>query len=102
MVNSWGNCDNAGGEELRHLRTNFYLETAFNFIWASSPILCVLSLSSDPFNFFQKSQMETDRGVFFIASFYTYTVVMEQELTPATAFASLAVWNELRFVIFFS
>lgn len=31
-----------------------------------------------------------------LASFYTYTVVMQEELTPATAFASLAVWNELR------
>lgn len=32
-------------------------------------------------------------------SFYVYTKVMEQELTPSVAFASLAVWNELRSVL---
>ncbi|KAL8277515.1 hypothetical protein RQP46_010070 [Phenoliferia psychrophenolica] len=62
-------------EELRHLRRNFMLEVSFNAIWSASPILCVL------------------------VSFYVYTQVMGRELTPSTAFASLAVWNELRFAL---
>ncbi|KAM0789106.1 hypothetical protein ACM66B_003161 [Microbotryomycetes sp. NB124-2] len=61
--------------ELGHLRRNFLLEVAFNGIWSVSPILCVL------------------------VSFYVYVVVMKQELTPSKAFASLAVWNELRFAL---
>ncbi|KAK4052550.1 hypothetical protein OIO90_004318 [Microbotryomycetes sp. JL221] len=61
--------------ELSHLRRNFYLEVAFNGIWSVSPILCVL------------------------VSFYVYTTVMGQDLTPSKAFASLAVWNELRFAL---
>lgn len=63
-----------GGEELKHLRHNFLLEVAFNAIWGISPILCVL------------------------VSFYVYTSpsFMGQELSPSIAFASLAVWNELR------
>lgn len=62
-------------EELKQLRRNFLLEVAFNAIWSVSPILCVL------------------------VSFYVYTSVMGQELTPSIAFASLAVWNELRFAL---
>lgn len=62
-------------EELKQLRRNFLLEVAFNAIWSVSPILCVL------------------------VSFYVYTTVMGQELTPSVAFASLAVWNELRFAL---
>ncbi|KAK4047906.1 hypothetical protein OIV83_005089 [Microbotryomycetes sp. JL201] len=61
--------------ELAHLRRNFLLEVAFNAIWSVSPILCVL------------------------VSFYVYAAVMKQELTPSVAFASLAVWNELRFAL---
>ncbi|KAK4700303.1 hypothetical protein P7C70_g5949, partial [Phenoliferia sp. Uapishka_3] len=62
-------------EELRHLRRNFMLEVSFNAIWSASPILCVL------------------------VSFYVFTKIMGRELTPSTAFASLAVWNELRFAL---
>lgn len=65
----------ARDEELRFLKRNFYLEVAFQFIWTASPILCVL------------------------VSFYVYTVVMGERLTPSTAFAALAVWNELRFAL---
>jgi len=64
----------AGNEELKHLRHNFLLEVVFDAIWSVSPILCVL------------------------VSFYVFTSVMERELTPSIAFASLAVWNELRCV----
>ncbi|KAM0756050.1 P-loop containing nucleoside triphosphate hydrolase protein [Meredithblackwellia eburnea MCA 4105] len=62
-------------EELKHLRTNFMLEVSFNAIWSVSPILCVL------------------------VSFYVFTMVMGRDLTPSIAFASLAVWNELRFAL---
>ena len=65
----------ARDEELKYLRRNFFLEIAFNFIWGSSPILCIL------------------------AAFSYYTIVMEQKLDPSTAFASLAVFNELRFAL---
>lgn len=62
-------------EELKHLRRNFLLEVAFNAIWSVSPILCVL------------------------VSFWVYTSFQGQELTPSIAFASLAVWSELRFAL---
>ncbi|KAI5478748.1 ATP-binding cassette transporter [Pseudohyphozyma bogoriensis] len=67
----------ARGEELKQLRRNFYLEVGFNAIWSISPILCVL------------------------VSFWVFTSdrFMGRELTPSIAFASLAVWNELRFAL---
>lgn len=82
----------AGNEELKHLRHNFLLEVSFNAIWSASPILCVLGefFSSD---FLIYADMPHT------VSFYVYTKVMGQELTPSTAFASLAVWNELRFAL---
>ena len=67
--------EQARAEELKQLRRNFYLEVIFQAIWGVSPILCVL------------------------VSFGTYTIVMKQDLTPSTAFAALAVWNELRFAL---
>ncbi|GAA6039699.1 hypothetical protein JCM8097_001359 [Rhodosporidiobolus ruineniae] len=65
----------ARADELHQLRNNFLLEVCFSGIWSISPILCVL------------------------ISFWAYTspLLMNQELTPSTAFASLAIWNELRF-----
>jgi ABC-type multidrug transport system fused ATPase/permease subunit len=81
-------------EELAHLRWNFYLEVAFQFIWTASPILCVLG------EFFISSlERITDINDEDTVSFYVYTVTMGQELTPSVAFASLAVWNELRFAL---
>lgn len=64
-----------GAEELGHLRRNFLLEVGFNALWSVSPILCVL------------------------VSFWVYTSIIGKELTPSVAFASLAVWNELRFAL---
>ncbi|GAA5957081.1 hypothetical protein JCM21900_000787 [Sporobolomyces salmonicolor] len=63
--------------ELTQLRRNFFLEVSFQAIWSISPILCVL------------------------VSFWAYTspALMGKTLTPSTAFASLAVWNELRFAL---
>ncbi|GAA5861561.1 hypothetical protein JCM8547_008073 [Rhodosporidiobolus lusitaniae] len=65
----------ARDHELKTLRTNYFLEVMFQLVWGVSPILCVC-LS------------------FFI---YTSPTFMNQTLTPSTAFASLAIWNELRF-----
>ncbi|GAA5837403.1 hypothetical protein JCM5353_002686 [Sporobolomyces roseus] len=63
--------------ELAQLRWNFILEVSFQAIWSISPILCVLM------------------------SFWAYTspLLMGKNLTPSIAFASLAVWNELRFAL---
>ncbi|GAA6061872.1 hypothetical protein JCM10212_000513 [Sporobolomyces blumeae] len=63
--------------ELAQLRWNFVLEVSFQAIWSISPILCVL------------------------VSFWAYTspLLMDRALTPSVAFASLAVWNELRFAL---
>lgn len=82
-----------GNEELKHLRHNFLLEVSFNAIWSASPILCVLgeSLISLSLRIYADATISV--------SFYVYTKVMGQELTPSTAFASLAVWNELRFAL---
>ncbi|GAA6021159.1 hypothetical protein JCM10207_008338 [Rhodosporidiobolus poonsookiae] len=65
----------ARSDELKQLRWNFWLEVSFQAIWSVSPILCVL------------------------VSFWAYTspLLMNRELTPSVAFASLAVWNELEF-----
>ncbi|GAA5944109.1 uncharacterized protein JCM15063_005316 [Sporobolomyces koalae] len=63
--------------ELAQLRWNFILEVSFQAIWSISPILCIL------------------------VSFWAYTspLLMGKTLTPSVAFASLAVWNELRFAL---
>ncbi|GAA5991895.1 hypothetical protein JCM10908_002259 [Rhodotorula pacifica] len=67
----------ARADELASLRHNYFLEVSFQGIWTISPILCVL------------------------VSFWAYTspLLMGQTLTPSTAFAALAVWNELRFAL---
>ncbi|GAA5841427.1 hypothetical protein JCM3766R1_004081 [Sporobolomyces carnicolor] len=63
--------------ELAQLRWNYLLEVSFQAIWSISPILCIL------------------------VSFWAYTspLLMNKNLTPSVAFASLAVWNELRFAL---
>ncbi|KAH8926904.1 P-loop containing nucleoside triphosphate hydrolase protein [Atractiella rhizophila] len=65
----------ARGEELRQQRNNFLLEIAFNFTWATSPVICIL------------------------VTFLVYTKVEGHELTPARAFTALAVFNELKFAL---
>ncbi|GAA6024648.1 hypothetical protein JCM8202_000420 [Rhodotorula sphaerocarpa] len=67
----------ARSDELAALRYNYFLEVSFQGIWTISPILCVL------------------------VSFWAYTspFLMNRVLTPSTAFAALAVWNELRFAL---
>ncbi|GAA5895239.1 hypothetical protein JCM6882_006625 [Rhodosporidiobolus microsporus] len=64
-------------DELAQLRWNFWLEILFQGIYSVSPILCIL------------------------VSFWAYTspLLMGQELTPSVAFASLAIFNELKFSI---
>ena len=58
-------------EELKQQRYIYLLEVAFNFIWGSSPVACV------------------------VVSFYVYTKIMGRDLTPSIAFTSLAVFHEL-------
>jgi ABC-type bacteriocin/lantibiotic exporter with double-glycine peptidase domain len=62
-------------EEIRQQRKNYMLEVAFNLIWSTSPITCVL------------------------VSFFVYTKIMHQSLTPSIAFTSLAVFHELEYAI---
>ncbi|GAA5837596.1 hypothetical protein JCM11251_002021 [Rhodosporidiobolus azoricus] len=64
-------------DELAQLRWNFWLEIFFQGIYSVSPILCIL------------------------VSFWAYTspLLMNRELTPSVAFASLAIFNELKFSI---
>lgn len=65
----------ARDEELRQQRSIYMLEVLWDFIWGASPIACI------------------------VVSFYVYTKIMERDLTPAVAFTSLAIFNELRFAI---
>lgn len=107
-------------EELKHLKWNFTLEVAFQFIWTASPILCILgslcfllsifcysfltdtetaSLFFDHANLLFASLVFLSLIMTIAVSFYVYTITMGQVLSPSTAFAALAVWNELRFAL---
>lgn len=65
----------ASTAELRAQKQQFALEVVFELLWNISPVTCSLT------------------------AFFLYTKVQGHELTPATAFASLAVFNELRFAL---
>ncbi|CAK9783969.1 P-loop containing nucleoside triphosphate hydrolase protein [Cutaneotrichosporon oleaginosum] len=62
-------------EELGWQRRNFQIELAFDVLWAFTPILVT------------------------IVSFVHYTVIRGEKLTPAVAFTSIAVFDELRFAL---
>ncbi|BEI79510.1 hypothetical protein CcaverHIS002_0100390 [Cutaneotrichosporon cavernicola] len=62
-------------EELAWQRRNFQIEFAFDVLWAFTPILVT------------------------IVSFIHYTVIRGERLTPAIAFTSIAVFDELRFAL---
>jgi ABC-type multidrug transport system fused ATPase/permease subunit len=62
-------------EELAWQRRNFQIEIAFDVLWAFTPILVT------------------------IVSFVHYTVIRGEKLTPAVAFTSIAVFDELRFAL---
>ncbi|KAJ3748238.1 multidrug resistance-associated ABC transporter [Lentinula raphanica] len=61
--------------ELKYQRLNYIIETCFNAIWNASPILVTL------------------------VSFWHFTVVRGEDLTPSIAFTSIMVFNELKFAL---
>ncbi|KAG5641019.1 hypothetical protein DXG03_006372 [Asterophora parasitica] len=62
-------------KELKYQKLNYSIETLWNAIWNGSPILVTL------------------------VSFWHYTVVRQQFLTPSTAFTSIIVFNEMKFAL---
>ncbi|CAM0141904.1 hypothetical protein VKS41_004394 [Umbelopsis sp. WA50703] len=62
-------------QELDQLKLTFLLEVGFNLLWLGSPLLVT------------------------IVSFWAYTKLEGNELTAATAFTAIAVFNELRFAL---
>ncbi|CAE6433200.1 unnamed protein product [Rhizoctonia solani] len=63
--------------ELMHQKRNYLIETLFNAIWNSTPVITLVTL----------------------ISFFHFTVIREQTLTPSIAFTSLTVFNEMRFAL---
>ncbi|CAJ0839778.1 5066_t:CDS:2, partial [Entrophospora sp. SA101] len=61
--------------ELVHLRKNFLFLLAFNFIWLLSPVLVS------------------------IVSFAVFSKIQGNVLTPSIVFTSIAIFNEIRFVL---
>ncbi|KAI0631359.1 ABC transporter type 1, transmembrane domain-containing protein [Trametes polyzona] len=61
--------------ELKYQRLNYIIEVLWNAIWNGSPILVTL------------------------VSFWHYTVVRKQVLTPSVAFTSISVFNEMKFAL---
>ncbi|KAK7463002.1 hypothetical protein VKT23_007584 [Stygiomarasmius scandens] len=61
--------------ELKYQKLNYTIETLWNAIWNGSPILVTL------------------------VSFWHFTVVRGQDLTPSVAFTSIMVFNELKFAL---
>ena len=62
-------------EELHWQARNYLIEVCFNCIWALSPVVVT------------------------VVSFLHFTLVAKQELTPAIAFTSIAVFAELRYAL---
>lgn len=63
------------GKELMYQKRNYLIETMFNAIWNSTPVLVTL------------------------VSFFHFAVIRKQALTPSIAFTSLTVFNEMRFAL---
>ncbi|KAF5371584.1 hypothetical protein D9758_003437 [Tetrapyrgos nigripes] len=61
--------------ELKYQKLNYTIETLWNAIWNGSPILVTL------------------------VAFWHYTVIRGEVLTPAVAFTSIMVFNELKFAL---
>ncbi|KAI0367391.1 multidrug resistance-associated ABC transporter [Pilatotrama ljubarskyi] len=61
--------------ELKYQRLNYIIEVLWNAIWNGSPILVTL------------------------VSFWHFTVVRKQVLTPSVAFTSISVFNEMKFAL---
>lgn len=66
---------NIRGKELMYQKRNYLIETLFNAIWNSTPVLVTL------------------------VSFFHFAVIRQQALTPSIAFTSLTVFNEMRFAL---
>ncbi|KAK0203733.1 multidrug resistance-associated ABC transporter [Desarmillaria ectypa] len=62
-------------KELKYQKLNYTIETLWNAIWNASPILVTL------------------------VSFWHFTVIRKQDLTPSIAFTSIVVFNELKFAL---
>ncbi|KAF8707606.1 Multidrug resistance-associated ABC transporter, partial [Rhizoctonia solani] len=67
--------------ELMHQKRNYLIETLFNAIWNSTPVIlnCVRPLAC--------------------VSFFHFAVIRKEVLTPSIAFTSLTVFNEMRFAL---
>ncbi|KAI8343122.1 P-loop containing nucleoside triphosphate hydrolase protein [Chlamydoabsidia padenii] len=61
--------------ELKHLRTSYFAELGFNFLWQGSPILVT------------------------VVSFWSFTKLEGNDLTAPIAFTAITVFNELRFAL---
>ncbi|KAF8154768.1 multidrug resistance-associated ABC transporter [Crassisporium funariophilum] len=62
-------------KELKYQKLNYTIETFWNAIWNGSPILVTL------------------------VSFWHFTIVRQQPLTPSIAFTSIIVFNEMKFAL---
>ncbi|KAF8518400.1 multidrug resistance-associated ABC transporter [Hysterangium stoloniferum] len=62
-------------KELYFQRRNYIIETLFNIIWNASPVVVTL------------------------VSFWHFTVVRQQALTPSIAFTSIAIFTEMKFAL---
>ncbi|RDB27902.1 ATP-dependent bile acid permease [Hypsizygus marmoreus] len=62
-------------KELKYQKLNYSIETLWNAIWNGSPILVTL------------------------VSFWHFTIVRQQTLTPSIAFTSIIVFNEMKFAL---
>ncbi|GBE87301.1 ATP-dependent bile acid permease [Sparassis crispa] len=61
--------------ELKYQQLNYHIEVLFSTIWSASPILVTL------------------------VSFWHFTVIRGQVLTPSIAFTSISVFNEMKFAL---
>ncbi|KAF8609600.1 multidrug resistance-associated ABC transporter [Ceratobasidium sp. AG-I] len=88
------------GKELMYQKRNYLIETMFNAIWNSTPVVSFINrlpyndLTAyidyvPPFNNVPKT----------LISFFHFAVIRKQALTPSIAFTSLTVFNEMRFAL---
>ncbi|CAL1699089.1 unnamed protein product [Somion occarium] len=61
--------------ELKYQKLNYTIEVLWNAIWNSSPIMVTL------------------------VSFYHFVIIRQQTLTPAIAFTSISIFNEMKFAL---
>ncbi|CAE6396057.1 unnamed protein product [Rhizoctonia solani] len=71
--------------ELAHQKRNYLIETLFNAIWNSTPA------NMGPISFLLV--------LVTLVSFFHFTVIRKEVLTPSIAFTSLTVFNEMRFAL---